>query len=439
MRRLARFLCLLLLPIPQQAKVRSCREHGLGPGGLECELRLQRTAQAAFSAHYPGTASSSSSGSCNDIPTSSSSSSTTTTTTTTTTSSWKWWEEGAAAAALRARAGAKSLSTGFGGVPESSTVAVAVKESVPDAQVWSRCEHCGLEVVAESGREVLRAVLFDHRGRLRRSLAAPPHLTLSSSKWSGFFHQQPDAVPARYATGAPRQQEEGNDSAAISYGSFADALRPRPSLTETEVGGGGSGGGGGGGGGGDRCERVVTRPVFVFPVLTWQVGHLLVDVLEPLYNTILSHYGRVPDIPPPSSSCGRHPNPPTSSSSSTSSSSPLLLPVLVFEVASQDEDSVLLEKLIASVWEADSPFALLRLFVGDDGAFFTTDSLRSLVAFDGRKSSGGGLTCFTDLHLGLDAASSYYFNGFDRHPHFLLGQGQQPTSPLPGGGFRRRP
>lgn len=32
-------------------------------------------------------------------------------------------------------------------------------------------------------------------------------------------------------------------------------------------------------------------PVFVLPVLTWHVGHLLIDVLEPLHHAMAERFG----------------------------------------------------------------------------------------------------------------------------------------------------
>lgn len=46
------------------------------------------------------------------------------------------------------------------------------------------------------------------------------------------------------------------------------------------------------------CSRVVEVPVFVIPVLTWQVGHLLIDVLEPLYHAMLDKFGGTLDSTP---------------------------------------------------------------------------------------------------------------------------------------------
>ena len=39
------------------------------------------------------------------------------------------------------------------------------------------------------------------------------------------------------------------------------------------------------------CDRIVTRPVFIIPLLTWHVGHLLIDLLEPLYYIMMDRFG----------------------------------------------------------------------------------------------------------------------------------------------------
>lgn len=225
--------------------------------------------------------------------------------------------------------------------PHSSTVITGIKDTVPTSQTWSRCEYCALEL----SKDVLGAVLFDPRDRLPTTLNNGT--TLSSSKWLGFFHERTEVIRARRT----RSRFRVND---------ANLVLP------------------------DGCSRVVSRPVYIFSVLTWQTGHLLVDVLEPLFHTMQSQYGRVPAE---------------------------LRPVLILEVANQAEQRVLLEKLVSSVWEDNTPFSLLSLF-SDRRPIYTTDALRSLLSVD---SSAGGLTCFADLHLGLDISRSYYANGFDRH------------------------
>ena len=114
-----------------------------------------------------------------------------------------------------ARAGKRSV-WGLAEHPRARRI-IGTKGSVPAAQVWSRCEYCALEIVNDKSKVdksdefdadfppkqhpfgELRAVLFDHSGDLRRTIASPPHLVLSSTKWSGFFHEQDDQVSARYA------------------------------------------------------------------------------------------------------------------------------------------------------------------------------------------------------------------------------------------------
>ena len=306
-----------------------------------------------------------------------------------------WWNNSTAFSAYQRRAAA----------PRSSTVNVGVKDTVPKPQAWSHCAHCALEVIEndnnplgqDGDRGQLRAILFDPRSALRKTLADPP--TLSSSKWRGFFHTQPEGAIARFApsteTFANAIIQRSNSSNSSS--SVRDQIRHPHQHRE-------------------QCQRLVTRPVFVFSILTWQVGHLLVDVLEPLHATMVQHYGRIPTE---------------------------LSPVLVFEVANDEEQHVLLEKLISDVWERDTPFSLLKVFVGSAGAVHTTNALRQLLRADaaGERTTGSGidskynndgdagLTCFTDLHLGLDISKSYYAHGFDRHNSQVAKRGQR-SAPL---------
>jgi hypothetical protein len=264
-----------------------------------------------------------------------------------------WWLD--QSAGIRRRL--DNSTSEFGGLPSSSTVVVGVKDTVPSPQFWSRCAHCALEI----RHSKLNAVLFDPRGALKQVFGGRgSDPLLSSTKWRGFFHEKPEHISGRYAP-------EGQ--------TFVEAIQGQtPSeLTRGEL---------------KKCMRVITRPIFVFSILTWQIGHLLIDVLEPLFHTMVSQYGQVPLD---------------------------LKPVLILEVAGQPESEVLLEKITADVWEGDTPFSLLKLFT-NERAIFTTNSLRALVAQD---SMNGGQTCFTDLHLGLDVSDSYYARGFDRHPFFL--------------------
>jgi hypothetical protein len=260
----------------------------------------------------------------------------------------KWWR--------------KSPSTKSSPLPQSSTFLMGVKDSIPSPQIWSRCEHCAMQIDEESNLEV---ILFDPSHHLIDSLGRPQttnhhhnaSLVVSSIKWRGFFHDKPELIRAKL-------EEEG-----VSYGSQVkqSSASGRDSLMSREK---------------QVCDLVIKRPVFVFSILTWQVGHLLVDVLEPLYYTMMSQYGRVPTE---------------------------LGPILIFEVASQDEGTVFLEKLISTIHELDTPYRMLKYFTKKGTAFHTTNALRAFIKQKGR-------VCFSDLHAGLDVSTSYYVLGFERHP-----------------------
>lgn len=126
--------------------------------------------------------------------------------------------------------------------PAPSNITGGSRDTVPGRAAWSRCRHCAL---APDGRTV------EHYG----AAAAPPRgAPLARTKWHGFFR---DGL--------------GDDV----HGAPAPA---EPRGTEAE-----------------RCAGgVVDSPTVLIDILTWQPGHLLVDVLEPLYATLRQHYGGRP-------------------------------------------------------------------------------------------------------------------------------------------------
>lgn len=260
----------------------------------------------------------------------------------------KWWLEGMEISINRKRL-----------LPQSSTFILGVKDSVPSPQIWSRCEHCAMEI---DEQDVLKVVLFDPSNHIKQSTVSSmssssstssEDFVISSNKWRGFFHDQPEMIYGEF-------EEEGV--------SFVNSVKSPNMNQETKH---------------RMCHNFITRPVFIFSILTWQVGHLIVDVLEPLYYTMMSQYGRIPIE---------------------------LKPILIFEVASQKEGSVFLEKLISTIHDLDTPYNMLKYFTKNGTAFHTTSALRSLV------KSVVGRVCFADLHVGLDLSHSYYALGFDRHP-----------------------
>lgn len=41
----------------------------------------------------------------------------------------------------------------------------------------------------------------------------------------------------------------------------------------------------------EGCGLFVEKPVYLIPILTWHIGHIIVDVLEPLYYMMIEEYG----------------------------------------------------------------------------------------------------------------------------------------------------
>lgn len=137
---------------------------------------------------------------------------------------------------------------------------------------------------------------------------------------------------------------------------------------------------------------VVTNPVFIIPMITFHVGHVLIDVLEQVYQSMMAHYGEV-----------------------------RLDSLLVFDVAGAPEKGVLIRKLRSHLFDAqhDVYGILLRLLTRNpvitmdslqDDEFFRVNSGHRRV--QGRTNS----ILFMDLHIGVDISKSYFYYGYNYHP-----------------------
>lgn len=226
-------------------------------------------------------------------------------------------------------------------MPRRTIAEFGSKSTIPDVQTWSRLQYTSLVASstlpffkeAQSPQTSHYFVLHDH---------APAHSTdtlrLSSSKWSRFYHSQQNDEHYAVPTSQPFDLQ--------------------------------------------ACDVYFSEPVIIINVLTWQVGHLLVDVLEPLYNML---------------------------SSRSEPGAPLNTDVrLVLHVADSSEQSVLHEKILRDVY-SDTPFSLLRNF--------TSHPIHTYKALfgDGYTAGLNGTTCFRDISFELDVSNTYYTTGFDRH------------------------
>ncbi|KAJ8612761.1 hypothetical protein CTAYLR_010395 [Chrysophaeum taylorii] len=197
----------------------------------------------------------------------------------------------------------------------STTVTVGSHDTVPNAQTWSRLGWTSLNstspVVALNIHDPSRGVCRPALGKSSTCLGE--ETLLAASKWGLFFHGGTDSIVGRRV------------DTALSL---------------------------------ETCDVEFDETVFVLNILTWQVGHLLVDILEPLFYATGGDKAH-----------------------------------LFFHVANADEQRVLSDKL--SLVDADTPFSLLRRFT--DHRVRARAELADL-----------GRACFADLRLELDASQTYY-------------------------------
>jgi hypothetical protein len=110
--------------------------------------------------------------------------------------------------------------------------------SVPQSQRWSRCQRCGLSL----GEQNHVLVFGNDSAKLISNL-------ISWSQWGEFF------------------------SAVHHNDRYYGIATSSENLTDVKY--------------------IVDRPVFIIPIITFHVGHILVDVLESLYYSMMRYYGSV--------------------------------------------------------------------------------------------------------------------------------------------------
>lgn len=136
------------------------------------------------------------------------------------------------------------------GLPRSTKVVFGSYDTIPNSQTWSRLSWVTLEGLANNTlffklhdpeRSVCQHALGDTVCTNTTSL-------LAASRWGLFFH-------------------DGSDGAIGKW------TREPFSI--------------------DKCRTFYDSPVYFINILTWQVGHLLIDVLEPLFYAMASIHGHV--------------------------------------------------------------------------------------------------------------------------------------------------
>jgi len=238
---------------------------------------------------------------------------------------------------------------------QSSTVDVWQAAAVPDAATWSRCQHCLWDValgrmqVWEMGEpqtagDTSTAEVAERACASKRAPVGT--IDLSASNWGEFF----------YAARNDRYQ--------------ADLLAAPPCIALDAAGAGQESAG----------VAYVDRPVFILPLLTLHVGHVMVDLLEQVYQTMLASYGRVRKDA-----------------------------LLLLDVANAAEQAVL-------------PIKLYQLFAGAAdtyGALLSVLSDLPVLPVSVLASGPDGLhtakVVFSDVHLGLNGAAGHFSTGYLSH------------------------
>jgi hypothetical protein len=205
-----------------------------------------------------------------------------------------------------------SSTTALPSWPRASVLSRSIAVDVsPGPAIWSHCESCAMV-----GGTV---ELFDPASAGASLDLLPPLITLAQTRWSPFFDDRPGRPAGRI-----------------------EARTVRSSISSAS------------------CARWVETPTFVFHLLAVHAGHLMIDILGPLYNKISEHFGGEleGDV------------------------------TLVLDVDRLDEELHL--ALLEQVYDSPDSFGLLRRLT-----VHPIHTLHSLVAWPGK-------TCFRHLYLGLD-------------------------------------
>lgn len=204
-----------------------------------------------------------------------------------------------------------------------SSIKVTEKKSVPDNQGWSTCENCAWKDE--------RLYFFGEQCLISK-------IDLSWSSWGEFFHSDHSDI---YTASCLQYQDY--DFSNYYY---------------------------------------VERPVFILPLITFHVGHILIDLIEQVYHTMILTYGAVRKDS-----------------------------LIILDVSGKDEKKILQEKIFQHTFDKSLNTFGLLLSTLTDLPILTIDSLKSMSKMSSRNS-----IIFKSLHVGLDLTHSFFAVGYEYHP-----------------------
>jgi hypothetical protein len=211
-----------------------------------------------------------------------------------------------------------------------SSLIVKESKAIPDSQGWSRCRNCGWK---DS-----KFILFQTDVA---NSSKTVEIDLSWSLWGEFF----------FSTRNDQYKAE------VMHEDYLDLIFIK----------------------GEKLF-LIDRPVYILPIITLHVGHILIDLLQQVYSSMISIYGVVRSDA-----------------------------LIVLDVAGEEERIILQEKINVNSHNPDVDAFGIVLNLLTDLPILSMQTFKEII-------DGNSFVLFTDVHIGLDNSDAFFYKGYDMHP-----------------------
>lgn len=227
-------------------------------------------------------------------------------------------------------------------VSRKSSLIVKESKAIPDSQGWSRCQNCG--------RKDNKFIVF-HSDVVDSSKAV--EIDLSWSLWGEFF----------FTTRNDQYKAETmhEDNLNLIFKSSKELF-------------------------------LIDRPVYILPMITFHVGHILIDLLQQVYSSMMSTYGVVRSDA-----------------------------LIILDVAGEDEKIILQEKINMNSHNIDVDALGIVFNLLTDLPVLSMQTFKEI-------SGENSFVLFTDVHIGLDNSNAFFYRGYDMHPMVMPVENQSDQS-----------
>ena len=224
-----------------------------------------------------------------------------------------------------------------------SIVDINTMYSIPDNQTYSRCQYCSWDFTYDD-MHTLTQYSFNHDNNNHK--CDDNKIQASSSQWHEFFYTLK------------------NDNYFIKCLSVQQSLSDYFTTNN------------------NNNMLYIDRPVFILPIITFHVGHILVDLIEQLYSMMIDAYGIV------RKDC-----------------------LILLDVAGMDEREVLQYKinLFTNRHNSDS-YGILLTYFTDLPILSVSDFYKEL------REMNKSVVLYRDIHIGLNLSYTHYSRGYTSHP-----------------------